>query len=391
MAAKVLGGREQVKVAVVQAASVFMDKKGCLEKAADLIIEAGKEGAELVVFPETWIPTYPYWSQGWDTPAIDFADVNAAMQDNAIVVGSEDTDFLGKAARSAGAYVVMGCSELDDRIGSRTLFNSLVYIDKDGSVLGRHRKLIPSYIERIWWGRGDARDLKVFDTEIGRIGGQICWENHIVNINAWFIAQGVDIHVAVWPGLWNCGALPDESFIYAGQNIDRCDLIPATRERAFSGQCYVLSANNILRMSDIPDDFPFKNKMNYGGGDGQSDYVGWACGGSHIVGPTSEYLVEPTFGKETILYAELLAKNIKVVKSVFDALGHYARWDLVGLTQLPQPYEPIARANDAQPPSYLLERVVESVAREFHLQPEQVGQVVRSAIGDGVGTDVLPV
>ncbi len=389
MSAKVLGGREQVKVAVVQASSAFMNKAGCLEKACDLINEAGKEGAELILFPEAWIPTYPYWSMGWDTSAVEFHDVTADLQDNSLVVGSEDTDILGKAARAAGAYVVMGCNELDDRIGSRTLYNSLVYIDRDGRVMGRHRKLIPSYIERIWWGQGDGRDLKVYDTEIGRLGGQICWENHIVNITAWYIAQGVDIHLAVWPGMWNCGGVSGESFIYAGHDIARCDLIPATRERAFSGQCFVLSSNNILRMEDIPDDFPFKEKMEYSG-EGQSDFVGWACGGSHIVGPTSEYIVEPTFDKETILYAELQAKNIKVVKSVFDALGHYARWDLVSLTTPPPAYEPVTPAAAATPPSYLLERVVEGVAKEFQLEPERVEQVVRSVVGNGAARDVVP-
>ncbi|MEE9273917.1 MAG: carbon-nitrogen hydrolase family protein [bacterium] len=378
MGAKVLGGREQVRVAVVQAASVFMNKKGCLEKACEKILEAGKEGAELIVFPETWIPTYPYWSMGWDTSAAGFHDVMANLQDNSLVVGSEDTDILGKAARDAGAYVVMGCNELDDRIGSRTLFNSLVYIDKNGRVMGRHRKLIPSFIERIWWGRGDGRDLQVFDTEIGRLGGLICWENHIVNISAWFIAQGVDIHVAVWPGMWNCGAIGGESFIYAGHDITKCDLIPATRERAFTGQCYVLSANNLLRMDDIPDDFPFKDKMTYGG-PGQGDFVGWACGGSHIVAPTSEYMVSPTFDEETIIYADLQAKYIKVVKSVFDSLGHYARWDLVSLTTPPQPYEPVASA-PPPPPADLRERVAERVAKEFQLDPEKVDQLVRSVV-----------
>lgn len=379
MAAQVLGGREQVKVAVVQASSVFMNKKGCLEKACDKIIEAGKEGAELVVFPETWIPTYPYWTMGWDTLANGFHDIMADLQDNSVVVGSADTDILGKAAREAGAYVVMGCNELDDRVGSRTLFNSLVYIDKDGSVLGRHRKLIPSFIERIWWGQGDARDLKVFDTDIGRIGGQICWENHIVNITAWFIAQGVDIHVAVWPGLWNNGANEGESFIYAGHDINKCDLIPATRERAFAGQCYVVSANNLLKMEDIPDDFPFKDSMTYGG-PGQEDFVGWACGGSHIVSPTSEYMVPPTFDVETIIYAELQAKYIKVVKSVFDSLGHYARWDLVNLTTPPQPYEPMTASPVLAAPADVRDRVIETVAKEFRLDPEKVAQVVRNAI-----------
>lgn len=379
MAAQVLGGREQVKVAVVQASSVFMNKKGCLEKACDKIIEAGKEGAELVVFPETWIPTYPYWTMGWDTLANGFHDIMADLQDNSVVVGSADTDILGKAAREAGAYVVMGCNELDDRVGSRTLFNSLVYIDKDGSVLGRHRKLIPSFIERIWWGQGDARDLKVFDTDIGRIGGQICWENHIVNITAWFIAQGVDIHVAVWPGLWNNGANEGESFIYAGHDINKCDLIPATRERAFAGQCYVVSANNLLKMEDIPDDFPFKDSMTYGG-PGQEDFVGWACGGSHIVSPTSEYMVPPTFDVETIIYAELQAKYIKVVKSVFDSLGHYARWDLVNLTTPPQPYEPMTASPVLAAPADVRDRVIETVAKEFRLDPEKVAQVVRNAV-----------
>ena len=378
MGAQVLGGREQVKVAVVQASSVFMNKKGCLEKACDKIIEAGKEGAELVVFPETWIPTYPYWTMGWDTLAHGFHDIMADLQDNSVVVGSEDTDILGKAAKEAGAYVVMGCNELDDRIGSRTLFNSLVYIDKDGSVLGRHRKLIPSFIERIWWGQGDARDLKVFDTDIGRIGGQICWENHIINITAWFIAQGVDIHVAVWPGLWNNGANEGESFIYAGHDINKCDLIPATRERAFSGQCYVVSANNLLKMEDIPDDFPFRDSMTYGG-PGQEDFVGWACGGSHIVAPTSEYMVPPTFDVETIIYAELQAKYIKVVKSVFDSLGHYARWDLVNLTTPPQPYEPMTAPTVSAVPADVRDRVIESVAKEFKLEPEKVAEVVRNA------------
>jgi nitrilase len=384
MAQKVLGGRDHVRVAVVQASSVFMDKKGCLAKAADKIVEAGREGADLILFPETWIPTYPYWSMGWDTMAAGFHDVKADLQDNALVVGGEDTDLLGRAAREANAYVVMGCNELDDRAGSRTLFNSLVYLDRQGRVMGRHRKLIPSYIERIWWGRGDARDLKVFETDIGRIGGQICWENHIINITAWFIAQGVDIHLAVWPGMWNCGTDNQESFIYAGHDINKCDLVPATRERAFAGQCFVLSANNILRMSDVPDDFPFKSSMTYGG-PGQEDFVGWACGGSHIVAPTSEYIVPPTFDIETILYADLQAKMIKVVKSVFDALGHYARWDLVSLSGPPEPYEPLtlARQAPARPREADLEQIIASVAAEFNLDVGKVEEVTRRLVTAG--------
>ena len=376
MGAKVLGGREEVRVAVVQVSPVFMNKKGCLEKACDKIIAAGKEGAELILFPETWIPTYPYWTMGWDSPAVDMYEVKAQFQDNALVVGSEDTDILGKAAREANAYVVMGCNELDDRIGSRTIFNTLVYFDRNGQVMGRHRKLIPSYIERIWWGRGDARDLKVFDTDIGRIGGQICWENHMINISAWFIAQGVDIHVAVWPGFWGCGATEGESFIKVGYDPNKCDQISATRERAFSGQCFVLSASDILRYADIPDDFPFRNTMGYSGPE-QGDFVAWACGGSHIVAPNSEFIVPPTFDKETTIYADLQAKSIKAVKSVFDALGHYARWDLVSLTTPPPPYEPVSQAPLAAVTDQVREQVVDKVSKEFKLEPEKVDDVLR--------------
>ena len=135
----------------------------------------------------------------------------------------------------------------------------------------------------------------------------------------------------------------------------------------------VVSANNILRMDEIPDDFPFKNTMTYGG-PGQGEFVGWACGGSHIVAPTSEYMVPPTFDEETIIYADLQAKYIKVVKSVFDSLGHYARWDLVSLTIPPQPYEPVTQAA----PAGLRDRVVEKVSKEFQLEPERVEEVVRS-------------
>jgi len=156
-------------------------------------------------------------------------------------------------------------------------------------------------------------------------------------------------------------------------------LIPATRERAFAGQCYVVSANNLLKMEDIPDDFPFKDSMTYGG-PGQEDFVGWACGGSHIVSPTSEYMVPPTFDVETIIYAELQAKYIKVVKSVFDSLGHYARWDLVNLTTPPQPYEPMSASPVLAAPADVRDRVIETVAKEFKLDPEKVAQVVRNAI-----------
>jgi len=171
---KVLGGREKVKVAVVQASPVFMDKERTIEKACKLIGEAGGNGAELVVFPEAFIPGYPaIYTGGWESKPSEWAPYMVALQDNSVLINSVDTEVLGEAAREAGTYTVIGCNELDDRLGSRTVYNTLIFIGRDGKVMGRHRKLMPTYTERTYWGWGDATDLKVFDTDIGRIGGLI--------------------------------------------------------------------------------------------------------------------------------------------------------------------------------------------------------------------------
>jgi len=169
MVKRVLGGRERVKVAAVQAAPVFMDKEKTIEKACGLIREAGSNGAELIVFSEAFIPAYPaYYTGGTESPLDEWAGYNIALQDNAVVIPSEDTGILGRAAKEAGAYVVMGCNELDDRPGSRTLYNTLLYIGKQGEVLGRHRKLMPTYGERTYWGWGDASDLIYYFRESSR-------------------------------------------------------------------------------------------------------------------------------------------------------------------------------------------------------------------------------
>ncbi|GAI28640.1 unnamed protein product, partial [marine sediment metagenome] len=201
---KVLGGRDKVKVAVVQAAPVFMDKERTIEKACMLIKEAGRNGAELIVFSEAFIPGYPaIYTGGWESKSSEWATYITALQDNAVLIDSVDTEILGKAARGANAYAVIGCNELDDRTGSRTIYNTLVFLDRDGKVMGRHRKLMPTYTERTYWGRGDASDLKVFDTDIGRIGGLICGENLMILVKAAMMQKGEEFHITVWPGVWS--------------------------------------------------------------------------------------------------------------------------------------------------------------------------------------------
>lgn len=332
---KPLGGRESVKVAVVQAAPVFMDRERTVEKACALIREAGRNKAELVAFSEAFIPVYPaYYTVGYETPAHEWTDYMIALQDNSISIPGEDTRALGEAAKEAGAYVVMGCNELDDRPGSRTVYNTLLFIGKDGKVLGRHRKTMPTYTERLYWGKGDGRDIRVFDTDIGRIGGLICWENHMTLLRAAMIHRGEDFHVAVWPGNWKRGteSLLDPDTSPGGA---MCNLQSLIKVHAFEAGAFVLSGCGYLDSNDFPEKWHYIR-------DGDHINYGWACGGSSIVNPAGRYLAEPNFEKDAILYAECYANQIKAVKAVFDSLGHYSRWDIARLELRSEGWEPEA-------------------------------------------------
>ena len=321
---KVLGGRDKVKVAVAQVTPVFMDKEKTIEKACGFIKEAGDNGAELVVFPEAYIPGYPaFYTVGYETNPHDWTDFLIALQDNAITIPGEDTDILAGAAKDAGTYVVIGCNELSSIPGSQTVYNSLLYLDRSGNVLGRHRKLMPTYTERIYWGMGDGSDLNVYQTDIGRIGGLICWENHMTLARAHMIGQGEEFHVAVWPGNWKRGSekLLDADTSDGGNS---CLVQSFIRVHAFEAGSFVLSAAGYLTEQDFPE------RWNY---IKDSDHINfdWSSGGSAIVNPGGRYLFEPHFEKDAILYAECYANQIKAVKAIFDSLGHYSRPDILKL------------------------------------------------------------
>src|ERR1700685_3587594 len=156
----VLGGRDKVKVAIVQKAPVFMDREASVTLAEKLIAEAADGGTDLIVFPEVWLAGYPYWTEGWDSPLQKWVAGRIIFRDAAILAPSEDTERLGAAARKAGAYVVMGCNEIDERPEVSTIYNTLLFFDRDGSLMGRHRKTMPTFTERMFWGLGDASDLR---------------------------------------------------------------------------------------------------------------------------------------------------------------------------------------------------------------------------------------
>lgn len=381
MTKKILGGREKVKVAVVQAAPVFMDKERTIEKACKLIKEAGRNRAELIAFSEAFIPTYPaYYTVGYETNPHEWTDYMIALQDNSVVIPGEDTEILGQAAKEAGAYVVIGCNELDNRQGSCTVYNTLLFIGKDGKVMGRHRKLMPTYTERVYWGQGDGSDVKVFDTDIGRIGGLICWENHMTLVRAAMIHRGEEFHIAVWPGNWKRGEtkLLDADTSPGGGGALLQSLI---RVHAFEAGAFVLSACGFLTPEDFPERWQYirdGNHINYD----------WALGGSAIVNPAGRYLVEPNFEKDAILYAECYANQIKAVKAVFDSLGHYSRWDVAQLVIKREPRTPEIDLRESQTGVELPASELRRISEEFEIGLEkleslfdEIGKIKKSRAG----------
>lgn len=314
----VLGGREAVKVAIVQKAPRFLDKDASLGRAEAYIAEAAAGGAELVAFPEVWLAGYPYWTEGWDSALPAWAGGRIMFRDAAVLAPSEDTERLGAAAKRAGVYVVMGCNEIDPRPEVSTIYNTQLFFDRRGELMGRHRKTMPTFTERMFWGQGDAADFQVFDTDIGRLGGLICGEHLMTLVRAAMIGLGEEIHVAMFPGAFA---------LHTGPSLEEWDADhnsfwghASVRAHALEAGAFVLSACGITDESDIPDEFPHKGKMN----------IRYARGGSSIIAPLGIPLVPPTEGSQ-IIYGTLEAWMIKAWKSIIDTAGHYSRPDLVRL------------------------------------------------------------
>jgi len=299
---------DQVKVAVVQAGSVIMDKQGCIEKASKLLIEAGKNGAQLVVFPEAFIPCYPR-GMGFGavvgSRSLEGRKDYQRYWDNAIQVPSADTDALGAAVKEAGVYCVIGVIEKDQDTSEGTVFCTALYFGPDGKLLGKHRKLKPTASERLIWGEGDGSTLKVIETPFGRVGSLICWENYMPLARAAMYAQGVQIYVA--------------------PTADSRDTWFATmRHIAIEGRCFVIGCNQYSSKSDYPEDIASSDEFK--------DLPEEMCrGGSCVVNPLGAFVVEPVIGKETIIYADLDLGQVAQGQFDFDVMGHYSRPDVFQL------------------------------------------------------------
>ncbi|ALS77445.1 nitrilase [Planococcus kocurii] len=297
------------KVAVVQAGAEIMDKEKGVAKTVRLIQEAARQQANIIVFPEAFIPAYPrgmsfgavVGSRDWEGRK-DFRE----YWDHSITAPGPETQAIGKAARQTGAYVVIGVIEKDSNGSQGTLYCTVLFFGPDGELLGKHRKLKPTGSERLIWGQGDGSTLPVFETPYGRLGALICWENYMPLARAAMYDKGIQIYV-----------MP---------TADGRDTWTSTvRHVAAEGRCFVLSCNQYSTKSMYPEAISSRAEF-------QELPEEMSRGGSCIAGPLGELIVEPVYGEETILYAELDLDQIAESQFDFDVSGHYARPDVFQLS-----------------------------------------------------------
>lgn len=301
-------GAALFNVAAVHAAPVGLDTEATIDKACALIAQAGREGVALVVFPEAFVPGFPYWINLYP-PSKQFP-MHAVYRDASVEVPGPQIARVQDAARDASVNVVLGVSERD----GGTLYNAQVHIDEHGALLGRHRKLQPTYAERFVWGTGDGSTLSVFDTRLGRVGGLICWE-HMMNLaRQALIVDGVQIHAAAWPGLGSQHGM-EESFDVQVEAL--------SRTHAVTGQCFVVVAQNPLTQEMVD-----AMESVLGPADGQSVGAGWSA----IFGPDGMTVAGPHTGAEEKLVAAAVdLAAIERAYALIDARGHYSRRDVLRL------------------------------------------------------------
>src|SRR5690625_1210460 len=295
------------QVAVVQAGSEVMNKETGVAKATRLILEAGNNDDKIIVFPEAFIPAYP---RGMNFGAVVGSRTDEGRKDfftyweNSITIPSKETEAIGKAAKTAGAYVVIGVIEKCQK-GRGTLYCTVLFFNPQGELIGKQRKLKPTGSERLIWGEGDGSTLPVFNTPYGKIGALICWENYMPLARAAMYDKGVQIYIA--------------------PTADHRDTWFATMQHiAVEGRCFVLSCNQYSTKDTYPKHIRERKEF-------ESLPHELTRGGSCIVDPLGNFLIEPVLGKEEILYAEIDLEKIAAAQYDFDVAGHYARPDVFQL------------------------------------------------------------
>ncbi|HWG84799.1 MAG TPA: carbon-nitrogen hydrolase family protein [Deinococcales bacterium] len=300
----------RIKVAVVQA-EVAPNLELGLDLTTDLACRAAESGAQIIAFPETWLPGYPAWLDVardvalWDH--LPVKEAFARMAENSVSIPGPAFDRLQDAARQAKATLVVGVVErVASGRGQGTLYNTILTISSEGKLLNHHRKLVPTYTERLVWGQGDPDGLKVVTTNSARLGSLVCWEHWMPLARQALHEQGEEIHVATWPTVKEMHQI-------------------ASRHYAFEGRCFVLAAGSLMRASALPAGLELLPELQ------EKPDTLVMRGGSAIIGPDGGYLVEPLFDEPGILTAELdLRRNLQE-RMTLDVTGHYHRPEYLNL------------------------------------------------------------
>jgi nitrilase len=304
------------KVAVIQKPPVLLDRENTLAKVVGTIEEAAANEASLVVFPEAFVPGYPTWI--WRLrPGDDMAltdEIHARLRENAVDLAGPCLQPVRDVAAQYGVTTVLGVHEIDTKYSGTTLFNTVVVIGPDGSILNRHRKLMPTNPERMVWGMGDASGLRVVDTPVGRIGCLICWENYMPLARYALYAQDIEIHIAP---TWDMG----DSWIASMKHIAR------------EGGCWVIGTATALRGSDIPENFPGRNDLFR-----PDEWIN--DGDAVVVKPTGAIVAGPLTRDTSILYADIDVDIARRARRALDVCGHYSRPDIFSFSVNRKPLVP---------------------------------------------------
>jgi nitrilase len=309
---------QRFKVAVVQASPVLFNRDATIEKTCRLILEAAEKDVKLILFPEAFIPAYPRGLSFGAVVGIRSSEGRLTWQrywENAVDVPGPAVETIGEAVQEAGVYLAIGVIERDTQFSQGTLYCTLLYFGPDGMLLGKHRKLKPTGSERLIWGEGDGSTLTVLETELGKIGGLICWENYMPLARMAMYGKGVEIYLA--------------------PTADARDSWQSTlRHIACEGRCFVLGCNQFVTKEMYPDDLEGLDEL-----DEHPDVI--CRGGSAIISPFGEVLAGPLYDKEGILFADIDLAEVARGKFDFDVVGHYARPDVFQLVVNENPLLPV--------------------------------------------------
>lgn len=299
-----------LNVALAQISPVWLNKQATLKKIEGTIVEAAQNGSELVVFGEALLPGYPFWlaltgGAKWNTTVNK--ELHAHYVRNSIQIEAGELDAICRLAKEHGIAIYLGIMERPKNRGGHSIYASLVYIDQKGEIKSVHRKLQPTYDERLTWAPGDGNGLEVHPLKQFTVGGLNCWENWMPLPRAALYGQGENLHVAVWPG----------------SDHNTKDI---TRFIARESRSFVISVSSMMSKNDFPKDTPHLDLIL------ETAPRVLANGGSCIAGPDGEWLMEPIIGKEGLFYHTLDFNRVYEERQNFDPVGHYSRPDVTKLT-----------------------------------------------------------